>query len=976
MPARRKSRPAVDVWTPQLHLYEDDAKLFNREPFATVFTEYRAKTGGRTYRQGKIGSYLWECLEETMKDPRYLQHTSDWLCFTLGAKIVEQMPEEAIVRSGKLLLEVWYIRYLHDGAVAGEDLAYDLLFDAQTENFKTYYESYGEVSTDFCWNDDLDRRETWQEDLDGERDSDWEDWDDDDSKDGDYQDEEEDDEDSMDVDDPVYEDLDGHDDLDDLDDLDHPELPQFVEDATHGSLRPLPDKPSKLFNPEVDGAPLELWAAHIEAFFFPNDADGPREVHDMREDLVQIRRLPPNVYQTESFQQALQKSVFLGYLYDICEPGTMLETSHPDVEESYRWHNWSVSYAELICRWIKPTLDEEEYLQSSWLSNGRQSLPKCDENYRFSQDLAMDLLKFMSDHPRMLPWGFDPMAVFMFISLDSFTVNCEKWLVPCLRTLKYPWIDGWNAATVYREIMNLPVFKNPDKHADVLEQLDHRLAVVIEETSKHRTVLAKVKDELLRPAHRPDAGEVTDMEDTSEEEDEDEDEADEDSSDDEMDVDAVDGVQLEPVASTSSRPPPPPRKLLTELSKEGKKRRQREEKKRRAKDGRLPRHSGSAGLRAKEEVLAQPAKKKRAEEGPCPYCALLPRKQHCVRIVPVRRRKCKHLIGAALTCASLKNRLKPLPPLTSVQARRKGHAPKPRPRIRFYHPFKQLNMKLIKFRPEVYKRCKKDIVRFVWRAPDGKEEMVGGVRFKPFSKPILGRLNDNHRLVQVRAIRRRDMMQRWAYGSITGRGSRQPSGGRKGDCYGPYACHRGDTPDDIRALFRDAVSTDAMVEVGDTIAPGMRKNINELTRKSGVDRLGRTGLTNYVCSNYINCLHPDNDGSLEDFLAGRGKKDSKGGLYPCAQLLKKGCGKHAFNFAYARFGVVIRTMTNTVWVFNGRHVHGTVMPSQSRMMRLRGGAGKGDGSKGSHPNAKAANVARARKIREIRGGYNLRPRPA
>jgi hypothetical protein len=45
----------------------------------------------------------------------------------------------------------------------------------------------------------------------------------------------------------------------------------------------------------------------------------------------------------------------------VAKPGNLLETSHPDVEESFRWHNWKLSYAELICDWVSATVKLEDY---------------------------------------------------------------------------------------------------------------------------------------------------------------------------------------------------------------------------------------------------------------------------------------------------------------------------------------------------------------------------------------------------------------------------------------------------------------------------------------------------------------------------------------------------------------------------------------------------------------------------------------
>jgi hypothetical protein len=69
----------------------------------------------------------------------------------------------------------------------------------------------------------------------------------------------------------------------------------------------------------------------------------------------------------------------------------------------------------------------------------------------------------------------------------------------------------------------------------------------------------------------------------------------------------------------------------------------------------------------------------------------------------------------------------------------------------------------------------------------------------------LEQLLSNHRRVTVRGVRRRDDIEKWNHGSMTATGARQPKGGTKGDGYGPYACHSGNTLDDIRALFRHAV---------------------------------------------------------------------------------------------------------------------------------------------------------------------------
>lgn len=133
-----------------------------------------------------------------------------------------------------------------------------------------------------------------------------------------------------------------------------------------------------------------------------------------------------------------------------------------------------------------------------------------------------------------------------------------------------------------------------------------------------------------------------------------------------------------------------------------------------------------------------------------------------------------------------------------------------------------LDLTWVRPRPETFDRCGKDITRFILEKDDGKDVLVsfigvlcsfqagihsfqvGGVRYQAFSEDTLGLMIENHRRVTVRGVRRREAMEAWAYGSMTGGGARQPSGGLKGDVYGPYARHHGETPEDIRALFRHA----------------------------------------------------------------------------------------------------------------------------------------------------------------------------
>ncbi|KAJ7767493.1 hypothetical protein DFH07DRAFT_955013 [Mycena maculata] len=85
-------------------------------------------------------------------------------------------------------------------------------------------------------------------------------------------------------------------------------------------------------------------------------------------------------------------------------------------------------------------LGAKEY-RSPEFQEAIKTVPKPNPKYKFSLKDAQGLLQFISDHPRMHPWSFDPMAGYLFLSAACFEINCDMWLVPCLRELDYPMRD-------------------------------------------------------------------------------------------------------------------------------------------------------------------------------------------------------------------------------------------------------------------------------------------------------------------------------------------------------------------------------------------------------------------------------------------------------------------------------------------------------------------------------------------------------
>ncbi|KAJ7168261.1 hypothetical protein C8R43DRAFT_945465 [Mycena crocata] len=457
--------------------------------------------------------------------------------------------------------------------------------------------------------------------------------------------------------------------------------------------------------------------------------------------------------------------------------------------------------------------------------------------------------------------------------------------------------------------MQVPLLMNADSatsKAFLAGLEDRKLAVVIHETWAHRDLMGRVKQEVWRPSEAAPAATSS----TS---------------------------AASPLTPTPTPTPTPPTPTPTKGEKRNHRKRNREPD---------------------------------SKHGECQLCMYEKPEDKCVHEMEVFARKdAKRMIGAALTCAPPGDRLKPRPPSQPKD----GEKPVAF-HMRYVNP-EEKGFIWLKPRPETMHRCSKDIVRCYVLHPDGSKEWVGGVRFNPMSTKTLDELLANHRRVIICALRRRGVLQRWAHGSMTGTGWHEPTGGRKGDGYSLYACHTGDTADDMKALHRHAVDVDVVVEIGSSIIPNMKANMKAATKAVDAGRLGLYGLANFYCTDYISCIHPDFDISRADIdlllklLKSKSKlvMKAKGECHPCVQLAQSGTDKknHEWDFAMYKWGVVIETHPNTVWCFNGRHEHGSVMPSQTSV-------NNNAASSGFHPTKKDKTAARAAKIRQIRIGLGER----
>ncbi|KAJ7217994.1 hypothetical protein GGX14DRAFT_390703 [Mycena pura] len=115
-----------------------------------------------------------------------------------------------------------------------------------------------------------------------------------------------------------------------------------------------------------------------------------------------------------------------------------------------------------------------------------------------------------------------------------------------------------------------------------------------------------------------------------------------------------------------------------------------------------------------------------------------------------------------------------------------------------------IELMLVEPRPEVFATCHKDITKFVNRATG---ECVGDVRYQSLTPRMLEECQ-NHHLVAIQNVKRRDTMSAYGYGSMTCKGTCQPAGGRKGDMYVPYSTQHANDRDGYEALFCHAKDSD------------------------------------------------------------------------------------------------------------------------------------------------------------------------
>ncbi|KAG6836756.1 hypothetical protein H0H93_003675 [Arthromyces matolae] len=292
----------------------------------------------------------------------------------------------------------------------------------------------------------------------------------------------------------------------------------------------------------------------------------------------------------------------------------------------------------------------------------------------------------------------------------------------------------------------------------------------------------------------------------------------------------------------------------------------------------------------------------------CIYCKDLPSQDRCMRTILVNERSdFTTLKDTVLTSAEDPQDRLPLHPKRKHQDRSNKV---------IYHTPRELGLERIAHRPEILKRgCQRDIVLLL--NSEDTSQLVGAVQFNAIPPKTLSRLKQHHRNIStLPPLNRGYSFDAWRYGMMRAIGSRVPQGGRPGDTYTLYAGMEGRNEQEIRMLFGHAENADALVTIAQSIHPHYTRDVGRAspadTSNLGMNRLGTTSNNIFACSNYMSPQHFDDD---EDISI-------------CAQY-KKSCHSDEFNFAFTQWNCFIETIEGAVWLFHGKHLHGTIMPRLS-----------------------------------------------
>ncbi|KAF9077797.1 hypothetical protein BDP27DRAFT_1413485 [Rhodocollybia butyracea] len=309
----------------------------------------------------------------------------------------------------------------------------------------------------------------------------------------------------------------------------------------------------------------------------------------------------------------------------------------------------------------------------------------------------------------------------------------------------------------------------------------------------------------------------------------------------------------------------------------------------------------------------------------CDHCAGEPMNLRCKRYISVTERDTDQVIGKILHSFDEKHEI-PLvygdnsTPLEGIHINEL-----PSPGIQHH----------IHARTDLNPKCKRDITIFVNSAND---EEVGGVVFGGLTPHFFNIMKSNHQHFRDRAVNviRGQAFQKLDYGLMAGGGFNDPNGGALGRFYGgsypsgrlhgPMILSKQIVDSHVKNWFRMALDNALMLRVVTQASRSVGKDIKSAATKAGTLPIGRYGLNQFYCFNYIAPLHYDKDRT-----------------FTMSVTTAKNGNPQYYNFCYAKWGIIVYTQGNCEWWFDGKEVHGTVSPSRSALAAVSTDGSYSDG---------------------------------
>ncbi|KAI0083768.1 hypothetical protein BDY19DRAFT_998326 [Irpex rosettiformis] len=289
-------------------------------------------------------------------------------------------------------------------------------------------------------------------------------------------------------------------------------------------------------------------------------------------------------------------------------------------------------------------------------------------------------------------------------------------------------------------------------------------------------------------------------------------------------------------------------------------------------------HASTPSVTPESQNIPSAPKHPSISAGVCPKCRHLKEEDTCIRRVNVQRHhNADNLSGAIFTLA------------TSMFHTRSSDAPASQSQgsVKYVSPEdSELGFFRITHRSDVFNRCGRDVTVFI---DEDTDENIGGVIYKAFSNEILNSMKASHkRVTKNTSIKRGNKFQTCATGKMVPIGARIPRGGAVGDGYAAYAHMSAATNDAIDCLMAHGLDGDLLLTAVEPFNKHIRPSLEQATD------------------------YADKDVSVS----------------LCSQLEKTGCQDGEWDFVYASHGVYIETLENTVWWFNSKNLHGSVVPSR------------------------------------------------